>query len=442
MEYLASNKIAIIDLGTKEILEEELDEGLVKEGIGGAGIATLLYQKYKEEEPVIIGSGLLTGTLVPGSALAVLTAKSPRTKTLCHAPLTLYAGMEFKYSGFDYIVIKGKSEKPVYLWLHDGIADIEPAGDLWGKDVWEATEGVRKIVGDDLVQVLAIGRAGETGNDLAEVAVNFWAGGDRWGFGKLFGEKKLKLVAVRGMGLLEIADPEGFVGQCRELLESLKKGPWAGKKGMAEILSFLGEKDCPEWLQPITHRHKACFNTPYATSTFVFLDEDPQLMKESSVDEPGFLLTDLTGLLGFKKLGLSAPEACRALKACAKEGLDPAAVSEVCLKSGPKDLEGIMKSLSGITGPKEATAKRPFSPWAPSRPIMADFGLPADGSQDLSWWQRRQAVAYLFGIHPIFILMAPELSEEKLLELANLGAQLDLTPETLNRAVTALLGSA
>ena len=47
--------------------------------------------------------------------------------------MTLYAGMELKYSGFDYLVIKGQSEKPVYLWLHDGIADIQGAEDLWEK---------------------------------------------------------------------------------------------------------------------------------------------------------------------------------------------------------------------------------------------------------------------------------------------------------------------
>ena len=73
------------------------------------------------------------------------------------------------------------------------------------------------MVGDDLVQVLAIGRAGETGSDLAEVSINFWASGDRWGFGHVFGQKRLKLIAVRGMGLLEIAEPEEFLGQCREV---------------------------------------------------------------------------------------------------------------------------------------------------------------------------------------------------------------------------------
>ncbi len=439
MDYLSSNKIAVIDLGSAEIIEEELDEGLVKERVGGAGITSYLYHQYEKDDPVVIGSGLLTGTLVPGSALAVMTAKSPRTGTVCHAPLTLYAGMELKYSGFDYLVIKGRSEKPVYLWLHDGIADIHGAEDLWGKDCWESTEEVRKSVGDNLVQVLALGRAGETGSELAEVSINFWSSGDRWGFGHVFGQKRLKLIAVRGMGLLEIAEPEEFLGQCRELLVKIKDGAWAGKKGVVEMAAALGEVDMGTWLSPIVHRHKSCFNTPYATNTFVFLDEDPALMKETEKGEPGFLISDLGGLLGFKKTGLSALDCGRVLKECAKIGLDPEAVSRLCLKSGLKDLEGIKTFLPQAKGPVEPQAKGPFSAWAPAKPIFADFGLPADGSQDAAWWARRQAVAYLFGIHPIFALMAPELSEEKLLEFANIGTGLGFTAETLEQAVAELL---
>lgn len=439
MEYLSSNKIAVIDLGSAEIVEEELEEGLVKERIGGAGITSYLYHQYEKDDPIVIGSGLLTGTLVPGAALAVVTAKSPRTGTVCHAPLTLYAGMELKYSGFDYLVIKGQSEKPVYLWLHDGIADIHGAEDLWGKDVWESTEGVRKVVGDDLVQVLAIGPAGESGSDLAAVSINFWASGDRWGFGKVFGQKRLKLIAVRGMGLLEIAEPEEFLGQCREWLEQIKGGAWAGKKGMVEMASALGEPEMETWLSPIVHRHKSCFNTPYATNTFVFLDEAPALMKETEKGEPGFLISDLGGLLGFKKMGLSAVDSGRVFTACAKLGLDPEAISQLGLKSGLKDLEGIKAFLPQAKGPVDVQAKGPFSPWAPSKPIFADFGLPADGSQDADWWTRRQAVAYLFGIHPIFALMAPELSEEKLLELANIGTGLGLTAETLEQVIAEVI---
>ena len=308
MEYLSTNKIAIVDLANSKVSDRELDEDLVKEKMGGVGITTALYEQYQNEDPIVLGTGLLTGTLAPASALGMITAKSPLTGKVCHAPFTLYAGLELKYSGFDYVVIKGKSQKPVYLWMHDGVADISDAKDVWGKDVWASTDAIRELMGDPLIQVLTIGKAGESESDFAQVCINYWASGDRWGFGKLFGQKKLKGVALRGMSLLEVSDAEGFVRQCKELLSTLKAGAFAGKKGIAELSVAIGEEDIQKWLAPLVHRHESCFNTPFPTNTFVFLDEDPKLLKESEKEEPGFLVTDIYSLLGFKKLGLSAAE--------------------------------------------------------------------------------------------------------------------------------------
>jgi aldehyde:ferredoxin oxidoreductase len=422
MEYLSTNKIAIVDLTNSKVSDQELDEDLVKEKIGGAGITTALYEEYKEKDPVILGTGLLTGTLVPASALSIITAKSPLTGKVCHAPVTLYAGIELKYSGFDYIVIKGNSPRPVYLWVHDGIADLKEANEIWGKDVWDSTDSIRELMGDTLIQVLGIGKAGESGSDFGQVCINYWASGDRWGFGKLFGQKKLKGVALRGMSLLEIADSEGFVRECKELLSTIKKGSFAGKKGIEELSAAIGE-DIRKWLEPIVHRHLSCFNTSFPTNTFVFLDEDPKRLKETDKEEPGFLITDLYGLLGFKKLGLSAADACALLRECARYGMDAVAVAELSQKASKKKPDEIKKTLSGLKGTLESIGKGKFSPWCPS------FGLSADE------WERRQAVAYIFGIHPIYALMSPELSEEKLIELANLGTGLGFTAETLDKVI-------
>ena len=431
MEYLSTNKIAIVDLATSKVTDREVDEDLVKERIGGAGITAALYEEYQNEDPIVLGTGLLTGTLAPASALGVITAKSPLTGKVCHAPFTLYAGLELKFSGFDYVVIKGKSLKPVYLWIHDGVADINDGKEVWGKDVWASTDAIRELMGDQLIQVLSIGKAGESESDFAQVSINYWASGDRWGFGKLFGQKKLKLVALRGMSLLELADAEGFVQECKELLSTLKSGAFAGKKGIEEIPVAVGEEDIRKWLGPLVHRHQSCFNTPFPTNTFVFLEEDPKLLKESEREEPGLLITDVYGLLGFKNLGLSPADACALLRECAKYGIDAVAVAELSQKAGKKKPDEIKKSFSGLKGTLESIGKGVFSPWAPPKPIFANFG----GSQDASWWQRRQAVAYIFGIHPIFALMSPELTEEKLIELANVGTGLGFSSETLDKVI-------
>ncbi len=427
MEYLASDKIAVVNLETRDITEDELDEDLVLDKIGGAAITKHLYDQYASEDPIVLGTGLLTGTLVPGAALGVITAKSPSTGKLSHMPLTLDAGMELKYSGFDYIVIKGKAPKPVYLWIHDGILDINDADDLWGKNTWEATDHIRSEMGDDLIQVLGIGEAGEKGSDLAQVGINYWQSADRFGFGKRFGEKNLKLIAIRGMGLLEISEPEEFVGDCAELIASIRSGKAIQNQGIAAAAAALGAEDLGDWLGPLTHRHMACFNTPVATNTFLFLDDDPSLLKESNVAEPGFLATDILPLITLKEAGFSAEDAGRVLRACAKYGIDGAAVAELSTKSGAKTPAEIEKAFPDLKGPVQCTGSSIFSAWG------------AVGENTDQNWERRQAVAYILGLHPIWFQTAAEPTEEKLLDLAGLGTEMEFTPDTLDEVIEDLL---
>ena len=441
MEYLSSDNIAIIDLSTSEVESEELSEDLVMDCIGGVGITTQLYERFKDEDPIVFGTGPLTGTLVPGSSLGIITAKSPLTGNLHHAPFCLYSAMEMKYAGFDYIVVKGVAENPVYLWLHDGIADINDASEYWGKTAWELADinvGLRNTLGEELIQFLTIGRAGEEGSDIAQILINCWPSGDRWGFGKVLGDKKLKSLVLRGMGLFEIADPDAFVEKCAELLSDLKKGTLLDKKGCVEFPAALGEEDIGDWIAPLVHRHSSCFNCPYPTNTFVKYNEDPKIIEETDVEEPGYLITDIYGLLGVKKLGLSAEDSCRMLEACAKYGVDPVAASELLQKTGKTDLDGLKNALPNLKGSVENIATSKFSPWIPSRPIFADFGIPADGSKDAEWWERRQAVAHIFGIHPIFALMSPELTEDVLIDLVNMGTDLEITSETVDKVVAAV----
>ncbi len=428
MEYLSSDKVGVVDLASGEVVERELDDDLVSGHIGGVGVNSVLYREYEEEEPLVLGAGLLTGTLVPGSSLGVMTAKSPLTGTMVHAPLTQYMGQELKYSGFDYLVIKGRSADPVYLWVHDGIADMQPAGDLWGKDVWESVRAVRSHMGDDLIQVLGAGPAAERGSAPAQVMINQWAGGDRFGLGRAMADKRLKLVAVRGMGLLEIEDEEGFVAKCLELLDKVKSGAWAGRHGQGELGAALGYEDHASWLEPLVHRHHASFNTPLAYNTFLFLDDDPSRSEESANEEPGVLLGDPGAAGALKALGLTVAEAGAVIKDCAKQGLDVVAVAEICRARSITSASEIRAALSGMDGEVDGL-EGPFSTWAPK-------GL----APDEETWRRRMAVAHVFGIDPIFSLTSPEMAEQDLVALAAMGTGLEITMDTLEAVVGGLCG--
>jgi aldehyde:ferredoxin oxidoreductase len=428
MEFLAADKVAVVDLASGQVSEDELSEELVAERIGGAGVAARLCQEHADGDPLVLGAGLLTGTLVPGASLGVLTGTSPLTGGLAHAPLTQYAGQELKYSGFDYLVIKGRAAEPSLLWVHDGIADVEPAGDLWGRDVWTAVREVRQKMGDELIQVLGAGPAAERGSDLAQVMVNEWASGDRFGLGKALAGKNLKLIAVRGMGLLEIAEEEEMVERCLALLAEVKGGAWGGRQGQGALGQALGYDDYADWLAPAVHRSHSSFNTPFAYNTFLYLDADPGMKAEPDQDEPGVLLGDPGAAGALKGLGLSVEEAGRVILACAKEGLDAAAAAKVCQAQGKTSAQDILAALPGLTGPVEGL-EGPFSTWAPE-------GLAADRGA----WLRRMAVCHVFGLDPIFGLLAPEISEEKLVGLAALGTGLEITQDTLDAVVADLVG--
>ena len=233
------------------------------------------------------------------------------------------------------------------------------------------------------------------------------------------------------MGLIDADDPEEFVARSLEMLKAIKKNDFLKKKGIAELAEAIGKEPLTDWLAPLVHRHSADYFTPYATITALFLDDDPKIVENTKVQEPGVLVSDVYALLECKKLGLSAEDAGRFLKACAKYGIDPVAVVTLSGKKTLSDLEGSFDSLSG----KAALAgEGVFSPWAPLKPIFNDFGL-SDADETADWWERRQAVAYIFGIQPLFALMSPEISEEGLLELANLGTGLELEADALEEAI-------
>jgi aldehyde:ferredoxin oxidoreductase len=262
--------------------------------------------------------------------------------------------------------------------------------------------------------------------------LNYWGTEDRWGFGALFGQRKLKGVAMRGMGLLEIKGEDDFIQACAGTLNEFKGGPAAGKKGVADISAAMGE-DITSWIAPILHRDSACYNTSYPTNTFLKFDEDPKAMKESDIAEPGVMITNIYDILGFKKMGLPVADAGRALQACLKQGIDPAAAAELCQKAGKTALGDIKGALAGLSGNPEGTGKGTLTPYMPAKALFYSDGSGAE------WRDRRIATALIMGIQPVFSLMSPFLSDDKLIELANLGTDLGLTTDALKKAVGAVL---
>lgn len=436
--------ICIVDLAEGSCSTEDFDETLMEKGLGGAGINMELFEKYKDRDPLILGSGFFTATFMPGACCGVMTAKSPVTGSVAHVPFGWQTGVELKLTGFDFVVILGRSEKPVRLWLHDGLSDIDDASDVWGSDVWQSVDKIREVYGDEMAQMFVIGKAGESKAPGAAVSENYWGSKDKAGLGAVFGEKNLKAVAMRGLGALEVA--EGFFDACMALKESIKNGAIKGKAGLADIGTALGvDSAAIDKLKSLTHRHNAAYNCPYPSYTFLKYREAPSAMAMQGDAEPGCLVSDIGAFAAFNALGV---DAAQAMEKCYRLGVEPVAAAAALKQQGSADisaLEAIAASATacdaadGYPEKKDsidtiAGISRAFSFAVP--PVFI-FGPDSGGPEA---WVKKQAIAYILGIDPVLAIMCPEITEDTLAELVGISAEWeDFSVETLSNMAQTLI---
>jgi len=403
MELMNNYKemILVVDLDAKECDTEDLTEELVEKGLGGAGITTALYEQYQDRDPLVIGTGFFTGTFMPAGCGGVVTAKSPLTGKLCHVPFGGHAAVELKLTGFDFVVVLGKADSPVRLWLHDGLSDIDDSSDIAGKDVWESVDVIREAYGDEMIQLLLIGPAGEAQSKAAQFSVNYWGSFDKSALGAVFGAKNLKAIALRGLDSLDVA--EGFFDKCMELKDTICAGAISGKSGLKDIAQDIGiDAAAIEKLSGMTHRNNAGYNCPYAATAFVKYNEDPGAMDMKGHASPGCLISDIKAFAALQAAGLDAGQA---MEQCFRQGLEP----EAAAKAGAT--EGVTEDAGVATAIPESI-----------------FGNSRD--------EKRQALAAILGIDPMIMVMAPEITEEKIVELVQMSAEWDeFSADELDRIV-------
>lgn len=207
-------KILRVNLSNGQMSEEKLKQEDMKLYVGSDGIAAkLLYQEVPPgvsaldpENCLIFMTGPLTGTPVQAACAHSVTAKSPATGfTAGHAhPMGRFGAM-LKLSGYDGLIFQGKSDKPVYLWLNEGKAELRDASALWGKDTFQTEDMIREELGQPKVAIDSIGPAGENLSTMAAVVHDKGHVGGRCGMGAVMGSKKLKAVAVYGTQKVPLA---------------------------------------------------------------------------------------------------------------------------------------------------------------------------------------------------------------------------------------------
>jgi aldehyde:ferredoxin oxidoreductase len=141
---------------------------------------------------------LLTGAPIAGQSRITISARSPLTDGIGDSQGGGFFPAELRFAGFTGIVIRGRSPEPVYLWIHDGEAELRPAGHLWGTTTSQVTDLLKAELDDKRIEVAAIGPAGEKLSRLAAVMSMGNRANGRTGMGAVMGSKNLKAVAVRG----------------------------------------------------------------------------------------------------------------------------------------------------------------------------------------------------------------------------------------------------
>jgi len=238
-----NGNILRVNLSKDKVSTESPDEVFYRRYVGGEGFVAYYLLKELEtgidplgpENKLIFAAGPVTGAPIPGSGRNSIGAKSPLTGGFGESEVGGHWGAELKHAGFDAVIIEGKSDSPVYLWIHDGEAEIRDASHIWGKETGDAQRIIRKELNDRLVRVALIGPGGERLVRYACVIVDLKDAAGRTGMGAVMGSKNLKAVAVRGHGRTEVSDGKALTELSRWLSQRLE-GFWAHEYGTGSNL--------------------------------------------------------------------------------------------------------------------------------------------------------------------------------------------------------------
>jgi len=233
MMFGYAGRVLHVDLSNGKTSVEPLNEDYAKKYIGGIGLGIRMWldhskpgvDPFSPDNPLLLIIGPISGTMWPtGGNGHAFVSKSPQSYGVGEAKAHGSFGTELKRAGYDVVILKGKAENPVYLWIDDDSVQLMDASQLWGKSPAETEDAIREELGDYYIRVAAIGVAGEKLSRIACIINDKTRAAGRTGLGAVMGSKNLKAIAVRGTRDITVAKPEEFMEYLKEFHERMK-GP-------------------------------------------------------------------------------------------------------------------------------------------------------------------------------------------------------------------------
>ncbi|MEW5989521.1 MAG: aldehyde ferredoxin oxidoreductase family protein [Chloroflexota bacterium] len=251
-----TGKILHVDLTQRRLEVETPDEAFYRLYPGGSLLG--LYYLWKNtpaaadplgpDNTMVFAISAPTGLPISGQSRSTLTCKSPSSGGAADSQVGGFWPAELKFAGFDAIVVKGASASPVYLWVHDGQAELRDASHLWGRLTHDAETTLKNELGDPKIEVAQIGPAGEKLSNFAAVMTMSNRAWGRTGVGAVMGSKKLKAIAVRGTGKVKPANKKAITALSRQGPVDLEPTGMAnfGKYGTADtVMANYGASGLP-----------------------------------------------------------------------------------------------------------------------------------------------------------------------------------------------------
>ncbi len=334
MPSVYAGKYLQIDLSTGEVTVQAIDDADVRRFLLGSGYAAKLFHDTLQPDrawddpasPLLIFNGLLSGTFAPTGCRSAWCARSPLTGIWGESNMGGHWGAELRFAGYDGLVITGRAERPIYLWI-DGtgtVGDWEPsrrdrpeqsqgssgrsptvpaaaelrdAGHLWGHNHYHVFDQVRAET-DAKAQVACIGLAGERLVRYAGVmqgGIEHARTAGRTGMGAVLGSKNLKAIAVRGKERPAYHDAKRFRDLVKAQNAQIKDGAYGlsmlGTAGSVPNTEKYGDLPLRNWqdgswpealqisgqriAETIFERHTFCFACPIGCGKTVRIDDGP-----------------------------------------------------------------------------------------------------------------------------------------------------------------------
>lgn len=372
-----AGKYLRINLTNQTWHEVEIPEEDVKTWFLGSGYAARLYyqemdpnvQPLDPANPLYVFNGVLAGTFAPTGCRSSWCGRSPLTGIWNEANLGSYWGAELRFAGYDGLVITGKSEKPVYLWLNglEGTVEFRPADHLWGKNYFDTSEALLAET-DKRAQVAGIGTAGERLVKIAGIMSgprHYVRAAARGGMGALLGSKNLKAIVVRGKERPEYPDKKSFLGKIKDENARIKEDSIAmsnyGTAGGIAGTERLGDMPMQNWTlgswetaakisgqtiyETIRVRHTNCFACPIGCGKEVEVPDGPYKTERGE----GIEYETLAGFGGMMRND-NLESIALANSMCNDYGLDTISTSSTVAFAteayqneiiGPEDTEGV-----------------------------------------------------------------------------------------------------